>query len=155
MLPATLARSGARRPEQHLTLLLTLQLPGNARQRRHKTHVYQFPALEAAVGADHADQGLDAMRRTDRRDQDSARLEPQGQGVGNLLHRRGDHDAVEIADTGRDVETVAQHHLDIAASELFKPQPGVVGQSPETFDRQYLTAKPRQDRRLVTGAGTD
>ena len=77
------------------------------------------------------------------------------QRLGNLLHRRGDDDAVEIAGTGRDVEAVPQHHLDIVAAELLQPRPGAVGQRPVALDGQDLPAKPRQDGGLVTGAGAD
>ena len=72
-----------------------------------------------------------------------------------MRHRGGDNDAVEIAGIGRDVEAVPEHHFDIAASQLLEPRPGLIGQGPVTLDRQHLAAQPRQDCRLVTGAGAD
>ncbi len=72
-----------------------------------------------------------------------------------MLHCSCDDDAVEITDAGRDVEAVAQHHLDIVALDLLEPRPGAVGQGPVAFDRQDVTGQPRQDGRLVAGAGAD
>ncbi len=56
---------------------------------------------------------------------------------------------------GRNVEAIAQHHLDIVASKPFQARPGAVGQRAITLDRQHLPAKPRQDRGLIAGPSAD
>ena len=127
-------------------------MPGSAGTKRTSTSSLRSKSV---LGPDHADQGLGALMRPDRRDQDTGRFEPLRQRLGDLLHRRGDDDAVEIAGPGRDVEAIPQHHLDIVAAELLEPCAGAVGEGPVALDGQHLPAQPRQDRGLIAGAGAD
>src|SRR5664279_2032074 len=131
----------------------TSQFAGDAPQRRHETDIDQILAHHAALRPDHADQRLGTLVRPDRCDQDPARLEPLRQRLGNLLHGGGDHDAVEAAGAGRNIEAIPEHYLDIVAAELFESQPGTVGERPVTLDRQHFPAQPRQDGGLIPGAG--
>src|SRR6266702_5098027 len=113
-----------------------LQLPRHARQRRHEADLDEFLALDPGLAPAEAGQRLNALMRADRRDQDAADLEPPGQVLRNLLTRGGDDDAVERADIGRQVEAVAQHHLDIVVAELLKPGARGIREPAVALDRQ-------------------
>ena len=97
-------------------------MPGSAGTKRTSTNSLRWKSV---LGPNHADEGLCAMMRPDRRDQDTSRFEPLRQRLGDLLHRRGHDDTVELADPGREVKTIPQHHLDVVAAELLKPRAGV------------------------------
>ena len=96
-------------------------MPGSAGTKRTSTSALRSKPASVLVDAD---QRLDALMRPDRRDQDAARLEPLPAASRDFLHRRGHDDAVEIPGTRRDVEAVAEHHLDIVVAELFEPGAG-------------------------------
>ena len=65
------------------------------------------------------------MVRPDRRDQDTADLEPLLQLLRDLLHRGGHDDAVELPGVGGDVEAVPKQHLDIDRIAAIKKATGV------------------------------
>src|SRR6185437_16168974 len=132
-----------------------LQLAGDAWECRHEAHVDELLAFEAGIGPGHAYQGLGAVMRSDRRNQDAARLQPLQQRFRNLLHRRSSDDTVELAAWDvRRVEAVSQQYFDVVAAQLLQPDAGAVGQGPVAFDGQHLPTQPRQNSSLVARAGT-
>src|SRR5215472_3925078 len=93
--------------------------------------------------------------RADGSDQNAIRLQPAQQRLRDFHHRRGRHDAVEAAKLGRDIEAVAQDHLDIAAAELLQARAGNVSQRAEALDRHHLPGEVREHCGLVARAGPD
>src|ERR1700756_1577208 len=96
------------------------KLPRNPRKRRNKTHVDQLLAVETALRPDGANERLHAMVRSDRRYQDALRPQPIEQPLGDLHHRRRDHDAIEGTEFRRKAEAIGEDHLDIAAVQFLQ-----------------------------------
>ncbi len=82
-------------------------------------------------------------------------LELSDQRFGQFARRGGYDDAVELARFGPAQRTVAAHRGHIGDAEARKAQPRLLIQRFVALDGEHMAAKPRQDRRLIAGAGAD